>query len=140
VAATIAKREGLKVFGVDFSKDFGVRHIDGLINPKEKTMYINEEYSPKRQNFAIAHELGHWVLEHTEEEAYNDIVFRQTDEEKKHNPLEREADFFAANLLMPVKFFIRLAAKYPELSVFDTFRLFGVPEEAFVNRMRFLGL
>ena len=143
VAVELAKKEGLKVFGVDFSKRFGNRYIAGFINSKEKTMYVNRDDPPKRQNFTIAHELGHWMLGHVTEgnnAEYSELVFRQTNEERKYSPIEQEANYFAATLLMPVKFFVRLAAQYPELSIVDMYDLFGVSEEAFWHRIHFLGL
>ena len=142
VAVTLANDEGLKVFGVELSKDFG-EGIAGFINPREKTMYIKKDDPPKRQNFTIAHELGHWMLGHVTEgnnAEYSELVFRQTNEERRYSPIEQEANHFAATLLMPVKFFIRLAARYPELSIADMHDLFGVSEEAFWHRIHFLGL
>ena len=137
-AVDIAKKEGLKVFGVDFSERFGNQYLAGFINSKEKTMYVNRNDSPRRQNFTIAHELGHWTLGHQPEDY--DFMFRQTNEERRYNPIEREANCFAANLLMPVKFFVRMAAQYPDFSVTDMRKLFGVSEDAFKNRIQFLRL
>ena len=82
--------------------------------------------------------LGH-VTEGNNAE-YSELVFRQTNEERKYSPIEQEANYFAATLLMPVRFFVRLAAQYPELSIADMYDLFGVSEEAFWHRIRFLGL
>ena len=101
-------------------------------------MYVNRDDSPRRQNFTIAHELGHWTLGHQPEDY--DAMFRQTNEEKRYNPIEKEANCFAANLLMPVRFFVRLAAQYPDFSVTDMRKLFGVSEDAFKSRIQFLRL
>ena len=139
-AVKLAKKEGLKVFGVDFSKNFENRYISGFINSKEKTMYVNREDSPRRQNFTIAHELGHWMLGHVQQQEDYDVIFRQTNEEKRYNPIEQEANYFAANLLMPVCFFIRLAAQYPDFPVTDMHELFGVSKDAFRSRVQFLRL
>src|SRR5689334_16313131 len=69
---------------------------------------VNTHHAPVRQNFTMAHELGHLLL-HDQEQLHvdrgsflvrlrNDVSSKGTDE------AEREANFFAASLLMPKKF------------------------------------
>lgn len=59
------------------------------VNPKEPVL---------RQRFTIAHELGHWALEH------GNALFRDSPEQfrtSQRDPREVEANRFAAELLMP---------------------------------------
>jgi len=73
---------------------------------------VNEDHHPNRQRFSIAHELGHLLL-HSVETLHVDRneVFRvqRRDEEsaKGTNLEEREANAFAAELLMPESFLMR---------------------------------
>lgn len=57
---------------------------------------------PQRERFSIAHELGHWAMHRGET-----VACRSTDIGKfsKGNEVERAADQYAANLLMPWSLF-----------------------------------
>lgn len=73
----------------------------GLLLRRDGTALIgvNDSESPRRQRFTIAHELGHFFL-HPYNEAFVD--YRKS-VNKPRTPKEREADVFAAALLMPRK-------------------------------------
>lgn len=73
-----------------------------LLRKDDGTSYIavNDKESPARQRFTIAHELGHYFL-HKNTQTF--IDFRGNDENVIHNPKERQANQFAAALLMPKK-------------------------------------
>lgn len=75
------------------SKDFS-----GLLIRKDGSSLIgvNNNEAPVRQRFTIAHELGHFCL-HPQKDAFVD--YRK--ENSIRTPREREADMFAAALLMP---------------------------------------
>ncbi len=57
---------------------------------------------PGRKRFAIAHELGHWTL-HEKESQINACTEQNMVAKYKASPLEVEANYFAAELLMPEK-------------------------------------
>jgi Zn-dependent peptidase ImmA (M78 family) len=60
---------------------------------------INALHHPNRRRFTIAHELGHYFLHGKKHSDFVDkILFRSTDSD----PQEREANSFAAELLMPL--------------------------------------
>ena len=66
---------------------------------------VNSSEAPARQRFTIAHEIGHLVL-HPQKDAFVDFRKERSGGEPK--PLrEREADMFAAALLMPRKELLR---------------------------------
>ena len=54
---------------------------------------VNQRQSPARSNFATAHELGHWVM-------HRYMRLRGIAPYERYS-YEREADAFAAELLMP---------------------------------------
>ncbi|HEY9013269.1 MAG TPA: ImmA/IrrE family metallo-endopeptidase [Devosia sp.] len=59
---------------------------------------VNSLHHPHRQRFTVAHELGHYFL-HRDSEPFEDgLLFRR---ENQINRKEREANEFAALLLMP---------------------------------------
>jgi len=75
-------------------------NISGTIVNQKGFMIIgvNSNHSIVRQRFTIAHELGHFLLGHELGEKIIDDVFdRPTDKEK-------DANEFAAQLLMPIDF------------------------------------
>lgn len=92
----------------EIAKHFNLRigkapseEYSGLLLRKDNSALIgvNNSESPRRQRFTIAHELGHFFL-HPTNEAFVD--YRKS-ENKPRTPKEREADVFAATLLMPRK-------------------------------------
>lgn len=59
---------------------------------------VNSNESHVRQRFTIAHELGHFVL-HPQKEAFVD--YRDNQKDIMRTPREKQANAFAAALLMP---------------------------------------
>jgi Zn-dependent peptidase ImmA (M78 family) len=57
----------------------------------------------KRKRFSLAHELGHYVLHHREGKVHVDktVFFRNDIPNKEDRRMEREANVFASELLMP---------------------------------------
>ncbi|MCW5232550.1 ImmA/IrrE family metallo-endopeptidase [Verminephrobacter eiseniae] len=61
----------------------------------------NGKSRPERQRFTIAHELGHFILHRSRQQSFNcDKQSVHTDIDTLRD-IEREADDFASNLLMP---------------------------------------
>jgi Zn-dependent peptidase ImmA (M78 family) len=90
------------------SKDFS-----GLLIRKEDgaaLIGINSNENPRRQRFTIAHEIGHFFL-HLDKNVLVD--YRSNTRGKHRTPKEKEADIFAASLLMPrqelTKDFVKVA-------------------------------
>ena len=76
--------------------------VSGMLFPAERRILVNAAEAETRQRFTIAHELGHWVcqcLEGRTEPVYCRAEDVGVDPEAK--ALEREANVFAAELLMP---------------------------------------
>lgn len=70
-------------------------------NPNEWGIFYNDKARPERQRFTLAHELGHFVLHRNSHASFNcdkESIYTGADTLKL---IEREADEFASNLLMP---------------------------------------
>lgn len=108
---------------------------------------VNAGHHPHRQRFTIAHEIGHLIL-HQKEPVFVDRDFhRDSVSSQAIDPLEIEANKFAAALLMPAQFLMQdltdadgplrsekveeLARRYRVSQQAMTFRLdnLGVPLE-----------
>ena len=70
---------------------------------------INSLHHPNRQRFTLAHELGHYFL-HKEEQANWSDKYTFTRADEKSDPMEWEANRFAAEFLMPERKFRELVA------------------------------
>lgn len=131
----IAKREGLQI--VYFTPEDKLNDVSGFFDPKTNTIYINKSDSPQRQHFTIAHELGHFILKH-ESNKYGVLPRFATPIDK--NPIEQEANCFAANLLVPEEMLKQTMEIY-HLSKDDVeslSRLFGVSYDVIKYRLRWL--
>lgn len=104
----IANFEGVEIHYDDYGS-----HFDGMLvrDGDEFHIHVNETKGnyegSKRSRFTISHELGHFFLEeHREAMKAEDYSPHASNFSLDHeNPIEREADYFAACLLMPrIKF------------------------------------
>ncbi len=71
-----------------------------------KYVIVNPNESPERQRFTIAHELGHHILHEwrlLSIDSDPEMLFRKMEQSSEYDPIEIEANSFAANLLMPEK-------------------------------------
>ncbi|MEQ8655894.1 MAG: ImmA/IrrE family metallo-endopeptidase [Hyphomicrobiales bacterium] len=97
----------------------------------------NKNEPPVRQRFTIAHELGHFIYHKSligdgvsDTPAYrapDQTVYDQTPLEPHH---EKQANAFAANLLMPRDAIRRYQEGNPDRGVADMARAFNVSEDA----------
>lgn len=101
----ICETHGLSVIRKD------VESISGFIvrNDGKAVIGVNSSNVPARQRFTIAHELGHYLL-HTPStddihvDSGFEVRFRDELSSQGTDKSEQEANFFAAELLMPQKF------------------------------------
>src|SRR4051812_27441329 len=97
----IARDLGLAVLGDDnmTSETAGMIVKGGITSPSGYTIYIRAADNPRRKRFTLAHEVGHYVL-HRDligDGLIDDAMYRS----KLGDPYERQANRFAADLLMP---------------------------------------
>jgi IrrE N-terminal-like domain len=91
--------EDLLGLAVEVQEDLSV---SGMLLPSERRIVVRADEPEPRRRFTIAHELGHWIcqcLEGTARPVYCRAEEIGVDPEAK--ALEREANIFAANPLMP---------------------------------------
>jgi len=74
----------------------------GILLRPRKMIAVATRFGPEVARFTAAHEVGHWLL-HPKEKLHRDFPIKGLEREAP-NPLEREADRFAAFFLMPSHF------------------------------------
>ncbi len=139
----IAKHLNVDVKAEDLDSD-----ISGLFVIKNNKPYIryNKSESINRKRFTIAHELGHYVLHRDSKPLFVDknekIMYRNLDSSTGEIRKEREANAFAASLLMPKVFIqttINSAPKNTNDIVSYLADKFKVSEQAMNFRLANLG-
>lgn len=95
----IAVLLGFNIISYPFpDKRKGMVYVEG----KVRVIGINEKHPITLQRYTVAHEFGHFVNGHQHED--NFFIEDETRYYNHHFQQEREADRFAAELLMPVSF------------------------------------
>jgi Zn-dependent peptidase ImmA (M78 family) len=89
--------------------------LSGQLYPEVREIFINTRgRAVVRQRFTLAHELGHWELRHYErtsvvgDELGFDGPYGDPNGRPAKNPIEVEANVFAAELLMPTSWIRKL--------------------------------
>lgn len=112
----VAKKLGFVVGNAGLERD-----VDGFILIKEgadnilgiktdKLIGVNATQELAWKRFIIAHEIGHYILHYNKQKDRG--MYAHRDHKKGKDHVENEADFFAANLLMPRNKFME---KYRQL-------------------------
>ncbi|MDD3531113.1 MAG: ImmA/IrrE family metallo-endopeptidase [Candidatus Pacebacteria bacterium] len=125
-AVRIANGLGFKVKEITMPP----RYFDvaGFYNNKDKTIYVQASDKPWRKLFTVAHEIGHNVLGHKNYE----VLFRVQNKDQRYSEVEREANSFAASLLMPNWMLNRYLDAYglTKKDYREMAKIFGVSEKA----------
>lgn len=108
----------------------------GLLLPRERLILVNGEEPPTRRRFTIAHELGHWVCQVLSGRVVPAFCRPVDLSAAADRTLEREANVFAAELLMPEQ---AVAEEFAG-SVAECAACFQVSVEAMHWRLYNLGL
>jgi Zn-dependent peptidase ImmA (M78 family) len=75
--------------------------VSGMLLPADRQIYVNATEPESRRRFTLAHELGHWVCQCLEGRTAP-VYCRPKDlTTAADRAIEREANVFAAELLMP---------------------------------------
>lgn len=134
----IAEKEGVDIRFIEMPKGYEV--VAGFLDYEDNmaTIYVNKKESAGRQLFTIAHELGHHFLRHKSEEC--EVLLRRPIPGDQKSQIEKEADVFAANLLVPEKMLLNIMKEYKLSSNHKSLlsRIFGVSQTMMKNRLRFL--
>lgn len=103
---TVAKKYGIEVAFVSFPQS---PRVSGFYDPTEQKIYVNSEEKTQQQAFTIAHELGHALLHQEWAKSNNYRVLMRDKDAEDNDPKEKEANVFAAHLLVPGEMLIRFA-------------------------------
>jgi Zn-dependent peptidase ImmA (M78 family) len=126
-------------FAISLKKGpFADSNISGAFSRNDNTIYISSAESPERQAFTIAHEVGHYRLH---EDRTTDILYRKQIWQFTNGglaPDETQANWFAANLLMPSEAVTRMWKITHDIGKLSAF--FGVSRPAMGFRLKDLGL
>lgn len=87
-----------------------------------KMIHINDSLNDSLQRFTCAHELGHALLHHD-----INTTFLKKNTFFSTSKIEREANTFAVELLMPDEYLYEL--RDTNLSIYEAAEMYGVPEE-----------
>ena len=138
-AFEVAKSEGISIKYFKPKEGDRIADASGLLDTASKpiTIYLNITESPERQNFTLAHELGHYFLKH--DSNHHGIYWRgQQHAVGLKTDAEKEADCFAAELLMPKSLIEQYKKKYyfDDMDYYALADLLGVSNEAMKNRLK----
>jgi|GEM_PF-1203411 len=130
----IASNYGLVVKDADFGQDFD-RRVSGFIDPKNKIIYLNSQDPDNRKAFTIAYHLGHWLMHKNallENPNKYAILHKAPLGSDSADLLEKKANFFAAELLVPKA----LLEDYIEEDINTITKIFGVSAEVIGYRIQ----
>jgi Zn-dependent peptidase ImmA (M78 family) len=132
-----------KGLGIKLQFDFLSDDISGWIEPLKNGSYrivINSNHPPTRQRFTAAHEIGHYIY-------HRDLIGAGVDDTRAYRSTknkfnnksitvqhERQANRFAANLLMPREKIIDLLAQ-GQNNPSELAKICGVSEQAMKIRL-----
>jgi len=144
----IVQALGLRIVTVDLGDD-----VSGLLVSRKgmASIAVKQKDPPVRRRFTIAHEIGHFCLRHhllgnelVHTDEHRQVIYRSPRASEGLDPLEIQANQFAASLLMPTKLIReRVATLRKPLLEHDVKVLateFRVSEQAMTIRLSTLGL
>lgn len=145
----VVEKQGINLVEHEFGDDiYGVL----VIKDGKYTIGYDKHNSSVRQRFTIAHELGHYVLRHNKNgvnidtltkkyQSLQTVFFRNSDSSTGEFIQEREANSFAAALLMPQDLLIdKLESCKYNFDIETLSTEFGVSSQAMAYRLSNLGL
>lgn len=136
IAEQVARNYGLNIQFFKFKPEYF--NVSGFIDSKG-TLIVNADESGARQNFTIAHELGHYLLGHLNSPEYG-VLYRRPMGEIPVKPIEQEANCFAANLLVPEHMLKKYINQFPFANNFQLGKIFGVSADVIGFRRKNLGI
>lgn len=125
---------GIDMVYADFSSIPKGNEIAGFIDLNRNKIFVNKSDSPSRQRFTIAHEFGHYLLhkDYVKDEKRYTVLLRRPLKDLNYSKEEKEANCFAANLLVPSQ----ILSKYKDLPNGIIASLFAVSEDVVTNRKK----
>jgi len=141
-----------KALGVEVQETPAEEDLSGFLyrdrKRKSAIIGVNADHHPNRRNFTVAHELGHYLL-HDFDDVHVDRHFKvwlRSDTSSQGTDIEeKEANLFAAEVLMPAHFLVRDVEKIGMIDLMDEDVLqelakkYGVSTQAMTFRLAYLG-
>jgi len=151
-AAPVPVEKIAQSLGIEVRREPTDDNLSGFLyrDRKRKTAVVgvNANHPPKRQNFTIGHELGHFLL-HEDDKVHVDrefqIKLRSEASSKGVDDEEKESNLFAAELLMPARFLKNDLEKIDAIDLNDEeiiaelAKKYGVSTLAMTFRLTYLG-
>ncbi|MBU2983282.1 ImmA/IrrE family metallo-endopeptidase [Lentibacter algarum] len=130
----IAESEGINVVYVEFNEKAS-KLISGLYDFNAQKIYVNKTLPSNRKTFTIAHELAHAILHQEYAESTDYRAMPRSNVHFDKPPEEKEADVFAACLLVPPS----ALKKYKDVaSIEELSSMFAVSRDVVTAQMDFL--
>lgn len=133
------KVDSISPFNPEHNDYRGLSGLAEINNQGQRVIYCNSTESINRNRFTLAHELGHHVLNHVNPQ--NPCFRDDSNTFRSNSPVwqEREANNFAAQLLMPLDaiktmLFVKGISNIKQLA-----EIFQVSEAAMYYRLKNLG-
>lgn len=128
----IANELGIEVYRIDTLPAGYSGMIKKEVNG-EYAIYVNKAHSVTRRRFTIAHEIAHLVLHQNQigDGIFDDAMYRSG----LSNATEREADTFAADILMPYSLIRIEIKKEGRLNIENLAKIFNVSQQAMSIRI-----
>lgn len=136
----IAEENNIQLFQADLDNIQGY-NLSGYIRkiPEGMKIVINKNHADTRNNFTIAHELGHYFLGHLN--GKDNVVSLRGGEKTQ---IELESDYFAVALLMPKELILKHKAEWYKKGELPTLtewaELFNVGRMTMFYRLKGLGV
>lgn len=119
-----------------------------VIKPENTYLILNQLHPMGRMRFSLAHELGHYLLHRDTSSVFIDetpLFYRDERSKEGTDPMEVEANVFAAELLMPedvlrAEFETNPINTEDESGVRELAARYGVSSAAMANRLKNLKL
>lgn len=89
------------LLGLRIRVEPGMGALSGALLPAHRLIRVNADEPPDRRRFTVAHEIAHWVVHCAEQRERAPIMCRSVETHGATDQREREANVFAADLLMP---------------------------------------
>ncbi|MGL6066445.1 MAG: ImmA/IrrE family metallo-endopeptidase [Cetobacterium sp.] len=133
----IVEKFGLKLYEVDLDKFYPGKNLSGIlrVENKIKEIYINNAHPDTRSKFTIAHELGHFFLHGDILEETGRIISFRGNYQNMDKVIEKEADLFAAELLMPKEIMYQIIEIDSKNNLEYLSKYFGVSNVAMSRRI-----
>jgi len=133
----ITRNYGLHIRQTDFVAK-GFHQVAGFLDLEQKTIYLNQTDADSRKAFTIAKILGYWLLHQNEilanPDKYTVIQYKPLGRQANKDLIEREANFFASQLLIPDSMVENFFDQLQDLKKIT--RIFGVSEDVISYRLK----